>query len=81
MINLESWEESINDVKSIHKAKKEGGQELVKDMILVSQTEKEIQVMDSKTYEIKILRVPKPVSLDSKMIKVVMLDDKLLIVP
>jgi nonsense-mediated mRNA decay protein 3 len=81
MINLESWEESITDVKSIHKPKKEGGQELIKDMILVSQTEEEIQVMYPKTYEIKIIRVPKPVSFDSKTIKVVMLEDKLFIIP
>ena len=81
IVNLESWEESIKDVKSIQKVKKEGNQELVKDMILVSQTEEEIQVMDPKNYEIKIIRVPKPVSFDSKTIKVVIFEDKLFIIP
>ena len=81
MINLESWEESINDIKSIHKIKVVGGQELLKDMILVSQTNEEIQIMDSKNYEIKIIRKPKPISYDSKMIKVVIIEDKLFIVP
>jgi nonsense-mediated mRNA decay protein 3 len=81
MKNLESWEESTNDVKIIHKAKKEGGQELIKEMILISQTKEEIQVMDSKTYEIKIIRKPKPMNLESKTIKVIRIDERIFLMP
>lgn len=81
MINLESWEESIKEVKSLNKVKKEGGQELVKDMILVSQTEEEIQVMDPKNYEIKIIRLPKSISFDSDKIKVIRINEQFFIYP
>jgi nonsense-mediated mRNA decay protein 3 len=81
MINLESWDESINDVKSIHKAKKEGGQELVKDMILVSQTKEEIQIMDPKNYEINIIKKPKVISFDSDKVHVIKINEQFFIHP
>ena len=74
--NLSNWEITTLDVKTIQKAKILGGKELVKEMILVSQKKDEVQVMDPKTYKIKIIRKPKPVSFDSKMIKVVKFEDK-----
>lgn len=74
--NLSNWEITTLDVKTIQKAKILGGMELVKEMILVSQKKDEVQVMDPRTYEIKIIRKPKPVSFDSKMIKVVKFEDK-----
>jgi nonsense-mediated mRNA decay protein 3 len=77
MRNLSNWNESVDDVKTIHKAKIVGGKELIKEMILVSQTKEEIQVMDSKNYEIIIIRKPKSINLDTKVVKVVKLDDKL----
>jgi len=81
MTNLESWEESINDVKSIHKAKKEGGQKLIKEMILISQTEEEIQVMDSKNYEITIIKKPKVISFDSDKVQVIKINEQFFIHP
>jgi len=74
--NLSSWEENFVDVKSIQKAKILGGKELIKEMILVSQKKDEVQVMDPKTYEIKIIRKPKPVSFDSEKIQTVKIDDQ-----
>jgi len=50
-------------------------------MILVSQKEDEVQVMDQKNYEIKVIRKPKQVLFDSKTIKVVKLEDRLFLIP
>ena len=44
------------DVKTISKANILGGQELITDMILVSQTKDEVQIMDSDTYKIQVLK-------------------------
>jgi len=81
MINLENWEESTNDLKTIHKVKKVGGQELIKEMIFVSQTKDEIQVMDSKSYEITVIRKPKPLNYESKTVKVVRVDERIFLMP
>ena len=73
--NLSNWEITTLDVKTIQKAKILGGKELVKEMILVSEKKDEVQVMDPRTYEIKIIRKPKPVSFDSEKIKTVKFDN------
>ena len=80
MINLSNLEETTVDFKTMQKANKVGGKELIKEMILVSQTENEVQVMDQKNYEIKVVRKPKPFSFDSKTVKVVKLGEKLFLI-
>lgn len=81
MMNLSNWEETTIDIKTIQKANTIGGEELIKEIILVSQTEDELQIMDQKKYEIKTVRKPKPINFDSKTIKIVKLEDKLFLVP
>jgi len=81
MTNLVSWEETINDIKSIHKAKVVGGQELIKEMILVSQTKEEIQVMDPKKYVITIIKKPKIIFFESDKIKVIRINEQFFIHP
>lgn len=81
MMNLSNWEETTVDIKTIQKANTIGGEELIKEIILVSQTEDELQIMDQKKYEIQTVRKPKPINFDSKTIKIVKLEDKLFLVP
>ena len=81
IIEISKWDETTVDLKSIQKANILGKQELVKDMILISQKKDEVQVMDQNNYEIKVIRKPKPVSFDSKTVKVVKLEDKLFLMP
>jgi len=81
MMNLSNWEETTVDVKTIQKANVIGGEELIKEMILVSQTKDEVQIMDQKKYEIKTVRKPKSINFDFKTIKIVKLDDKLFLTP
>ena len=49
-------------------------------MILVSQSVTEVQVMDIKNYKTYDVRKPKKVIFDSKLIKLVRLDDKLFLI-
>ena len=80
MIDISNWEETTVNVKTIQKAITIGGKELIKEMILVSQTKDEVQIMDPKKYEIKVVRKPKPITFDSKMIKIVKLEDKFFLI-
>jgi len=71
IINLENWEETNIDIKTIQKASTLGGKEQIKEMILVSQTKNEVQLMDEKSYQIKIVKKPKKISFEAEKIKTV----------
>jgi len=75
--NLKNWEETNTDIKTIQKATVLGGEKLIKEMILVSQTEDEVQIMDEKTYETITIKKPKPLELKSEKIKIVKIEDEI----
>ena len=81
MIDLSKWEEITVDIKSIKKASTIGGEELIKEMILISQKEDEVQIMDKKNYQIKVVRKPKPFTYEAKTVKIVKLEDKMFLMP
>jgi nonsense-mediated mRNA decay protein 3 len=79
VISLKDWKEETLGDKDLQKANILGGEELVKEMILVSQTKDEIQIMNPDTYDTKHVRKPEPISFESEKIKVVKIDDQLFI--
>ena len=80
-INLVDWEEMIFDLKTIQKAIIIGGDELVKEMILVSQSQNEVQLMDPKTYKIKEVRKPKSIKYTIDKIKIAKVEDQIFLLP
>jgi nonsense-mediated mRNA decay protein 3 len=80
-LELSTWTEKVIEGKSIQPSKIFGGSELIRDMILVSQSKKELQVMDSKTYA--TIEIQKPIlnMIDSSMVHIVKLDGYLFLVP
>jgi nonsense-mediated mRNA decay protein 3 len=80
-IDLATWDEKAIDGKNILPSRIFGGQELIREMIVVSQTTNDIQLMDPKTYLTIEIRKPKPVSVVTQMIKTVKLDDQLFLIP
>ncbi len=81
MLNLSNWEEISFDIKHLKKAMKIGGKELIKKAIVVSQTKEDVQIMDEKTYKIKIVKKPKELIIKEKTLNVVKLNDNIFIVP
>ncbi|KYK28064.1 hypothetical protein AYK20_01505 [Thermoplasmatales archaeon SG8-52-1] len=81
MIKLDSWEEAVVDLKTIQKASIIGGEELIQEMILISQTEDEIQIMDSKSYKIYILKKPKPIKFIDEKLKILKTETQLFLLP
>ncbi len=79
IINLLTWEESSTDLKNLEKARIFGGQDLLREMIVVSQTKNELQLMDEKTYELHIVKKPKEIEYLSKKIQVIKIDDLLFV--
>lgn len=80
-IELSTWVEKVIDGKEIPPSKIYGGTELIREMIVVSQSKKEIQLMDPKTYSTVEIRKPKTASIDTPMVKTVKLDDSMFLVP
>ena len=81
IIDLKNWEETNTDNKTIQRASILGGEELVKEMILVSQTKQEVQLMDESNYEIKTVRKPKDIDYKTDKIKTVQFDDQIFLAP
>jgi len=81
LIDLSNWEEVITEVNSINRSNILGGMELIKEMILVNQTEEEVQIMDEKSYKIIIVKKPKPIIFSSEKIKTINLEDKIFLTP
>ena len=80
-LGLSRWIEKIFDVKELGRASIIGGDELIKEMILVSQTKEEMQVMDPKTYKTFEVRKPKNISFDSKKVRIVKIEDEIFLFP
>ena len=81
MINLSNWDESTVDIRTIQKAKILGNEELIEEMILVSQTADEIQIMDPKTYGIKVIKKPKPIEFKKEKVKILKTEKQIFLIP
>lgn len=79
-IELSSWIEKVIDGKEISPAKIYGGGELIREMIVVSQTKTDIQLMDPKTYTTVEITKPKQVTIATSLVKTVKLDDSLFLI-
>ncbi|MDH7506446.1 MAG: NMD3-related protein [Candidatus Thermoplasmatota archaeon] len=81
LLDLSTWQELKIQGENLEEADIIGGKELIKEMIFVSQSENELQLMDPVTYETLEIRKPKPIFYNVEKIKVVKIDDKIFLVP
>jgi len=81
LIKLSDWEEVTIDTKKLKNINILGGEELLNEMIVVSQTKKDIQLMDERTYKINIVKKPKEFDYKKKKILVLKKDDFLFVSP
>ncbi len=81
IINLENWSETAVETKKIQNISLIGGIEQIKEMIVISQTDDEIQLMNQKNY--KILTVKKPIKqfFDVEKIKTFEIDNQIFLIP
>jgi len=81
MIDLKTWEKTIIGEKELQKIGVVGGKELTKELILVSQTKKEVQVMDPESYKISEINKPKPFDFTTEKINTVQINDSIFLLP
>ena len=78
-INLSTWVKTTYDLNIIDTAKIIKDNNFEKEMILVSQTKDEVQVMDPKTYKIQIIRKPKEFDFKDEKITIIKIDEQFFI--
>ena len=76
LYNIISFEEKVVDSKEMMDVNIIGGMDLIVDMIVVSQTDDELQVMDQKTYQTHYVKKPQNKKIISKTVKIVKLSDE-----
>ena len=81
IINLKNWEETNTDNKILQKSSILGGKEQIKEMILISQTKNEVQLMDEKSYKTITLKKPKHIEFEAEKVKVIQINDQLFLFP
>jgi len=81
VIDLVTWDERIFYSKEVQKLKIIDITKKVNDMIVVSQTNKEIQLMDTKTYKNWEISKPKQISIEEKTIPIIKIDNHLFLFP
>ena len=81
LTDLRTWQQKTEDTQNLENAKIIGDQKLIKEMILVSQTEKETQLMNPETYEIRSVIKPEKINLKSDRLKIINIEDQIFILP
>lgn len=81
LINLSNWDELVVDSKVLQNTDSLGGKELIKEMIFVSQTKSEVQLMDPETYKTIDIQKPKPISYTAEKIKAINVEDQIFLMP
>jgi len=81
LLDLSTWDDQVIDYKQIKNPKIFGGKELITDTILVDQNDSEVQIMDEKTYKIRIVKKPKPIKYSSEKIDIITIEDQIFLFP
>jgi len=81
LINLSNWEEISVDSKALQNTDPLGGKDLIKEMLFISQSANEIQLMDNETYKTIDVQKPKPASYKTEKIKVIKVEDQIFLLP
>jgi nonsense-mediated mRNA decay protein 3 len=81
MVNLSNWEKSTIEMKNLKQAIKIDENETIKNVIVVSQTDDDIQIMDEKTYKIRVIKKPKKIKFTEKTVEIVKLRDNIFLIP
>jgi len=81
VFNLKNWDELVFDLKDLEHGKIVGNEKNIRDIILISQTKNEIQIMTPDKYNVITLKKPKNIDFEEDKIKIVNVEDKFFIFP
>jgi nonsense-mediated mRNA decay protein 3 len=80
-LDLTNWSEHVFESKDLLNIKTFEGKNLRKDMILISQSPTDIQLMDQKSYKTYDIKKPTKEILEKTSFSVIKIDDKFLLIP
>jgi len=77
LFNLNNWEEKLVETRDLDYIKVINDNISKKEMIIVSQNENEVQIMDPETYKIIVVRKPEEINFQSENIEIISIDDQI----
>jgi nonsense-mediated mRNA decay protein 3 len=80
-VDLFNWAKRVFEGKDLNKVSIHGGKELIKELIFISQSKEEIQLMDPVSYKTFEIKKPKDISFESKTVKIVKIEDNIFLIP
>ena len=81
VLDLKTWNKHSFQLKDIEPINSYDYEEFVQQMIVVSQNEEEVQVMDKKTYVITVIKKPKKMTFSLEQIPIIRFEDSLFLLP
>jgi len=76
LINLSTMVESTVDATDLEGVNVIGNKDLQKEMILISENQDEIQVMDKKSYHIRIVQNPRKMQIKDEFVSIIFIDEE-----
>ncbi len=81
VLDVKTWNEHTFQIKDIESVNSYNYEDFVQQMIVVSQTDEEIQVMDKKSYTITVIKKPKKITYSLEQIPVIRFEDSFFLLP
>lgn len=81
VIDLKTWEQQAIETKDLGNVKVFSYDDLVKMMIVVSQTDQDVQLMDEKTFKLHVVSKPKPFQIYDEKVAIVELNQNYFLFP
>lgn len=78
---LSKWEQLVFTIADLQHAALFKKDEIIQDMIVVSQTDTEIQLMDQKNYKLYTIQKPKKIPIKAKIVSVAKYQDNVFLLP
>ncbi|MEM0492569.1 MAG: NMD3-related protein [Candidatus Thermoplasmatota archaeon] len=81
LVDLLTWSRVSFNLRDLKKARIIGEEGMIEEMMLISQTSRDVQLMDQKTYRVINVDKPEGIMFKKGFIKVIKVDDKVLLIP
>lgn len=81
VLDLKTWNKHTFQLKDVEPINSYDYEDFVQQMIVVSQNDEEIQVMDKKSYTITVIKKPKKITFSGEQIQVIRFEDSLFLPP
>jgi|YNPNPStandDraft_1061719.scaffolds.fasta_scaffold00327_19 nonsense-mediated mRNA decay protein 3 len=81
LVDLLTWSRSSFNLKDFKGVKLIGGEDMIEEMMLISQSSKDVQLMDKKTYHVINVDKPYDTVFKKDIVRVIRVNDRVMLIP